>query len=200
MDKQRWLTWCYANRNVPNAKFWQRSHDSIICHWKGKPVFNADSVREPYTERHIKRIGNPRPAAKSQLGSVETTYNLHDGSPARDVLQVPLLTGKSSQRETIVFCKSCNCLVQPKKRTEHESHDLLTHPTQKPLALAERLIKSCKPEGEYVVLVPFCGSGSECIATLMQGGNFIAFDINPDYARLAAANLAFYRNTRSYYV
>jgi site-specific DNA-methyltransferase (adenine-specific) len=39
------------------------------------------------------------------------------------------------------------------------------HPTQKPLALCEKLIKSCmqSPNNGYV-LVPFSGSGSECLA------------------------------------
>ena len=46
----RWLIWHYTNKNVPSLNFWQRSHESIICTWKDKPIFNKDLVREPYTE------------------------------------------------------------------------------------------------------------------------------------------------------
>ncbi len=47
---KRWLIWHYTNKNVASLNFWQRSHESIICAWKNKPLFNRDEVREPYTE------------------------------------------------------------------------------------------------------------------------------------------------------
>lgn len=47
---KHWLIWHYTNKNVASLNFWQRSHESIICAWKDKPIFNRDDVREPYTE------------------------------------------------------------------------------------------------------------------------------------------------------
>jgi DNA modification methylase len=38
--------------------------------------------------------------------------------------------------------------------------------------------------------VPFAGSGAECLATLKNGGNFIAYEINPDYCLLASKILS----------
>ena len=32
----RALIWHYTNRTVPSLKFWQRSHDTILCCWKKK--------------------------------------------------------------------------------------------------------------------------------------------------------------------
>ena len=54
----RWLVWHYTNKTVPSLKFWQRSHESILCCWKGdtKPIFNRDDVREPYSKNYL-RIG-----------------------------------------------------------------------------------------------------------------------------------------------
>ena len=45
-----------------------------------------------------------------------------------------------------------------------------SYPTQKPLKMMERIIRtSCPPDGR--VLDPFCGSGTTAIATIRVGGN-----------------------------
>ena len=64
-------------------------------------------------------------------------------------------------------------------------HQILKHPTQKPLELTKRLIKSAAPKGDAVVLVPFVGSGSECVVAKKLGKSYIGFEINPDYVHLA---------------
>lgn len=58
------------------------------------------------------------------------------------------------------------------------------HPTQKPLSISLRMIKHFSNENELVV-VPFAGSGSECLAALMENRRFIGFEINPAYIKLA---------------
>ena len=58
------------------------------------------------------------------------------------------------------------------------------YPTQKPLKLLERIIKSsCPTEGW--VLDPFCGSGTTAIASYALGRNCVTMDINPDSIKLA---------------
>ncbi|MGU9950961.1 MAG: hypothetical protein ACNYPH_01365 [Gammaproteobacteria bacterium WSBS_2016_MAG_OTU1] len=38
---------------MPSSKFWQRSHQSILCIWKGeRPYINVDEVREKYTDTY----------------------------------------------------------------------------------------------------------------------------------------------------
>jgi site-specific DNA-methyltransferase (adenine-specific) len=95
-----------------------------------------------------------------------------------------------------MYCKTCDCLVHPKERKKHDAHNVIIHPTQKPQALTEKLIKSCKPKGKFKVLIPFCGSGSECLETLKNGGDFISYEINEDYIKLANENLNFYKSKR----
>lgn len=63
------------------------------------------------------------------------------------------------------------------------------HPTQKPLALCERLVKHFSP-ANGVVVVPFGGSGSECVAAKELGRTYHAFEINVDYCRVARERLA----------
>ena len=201
MNKQRWLIWYYKNKNVPSLNFWQRSHESIICHWKDKPIFNKDAVREPYTEGFLKgSAGKVRPTSKGRFakdGGVETIYKANkNGALPRDVFPISTLAGGASLKERIMYCKTCGCLVLPKERKMHDLHNVIIHPTQKPYALTEKLINSCKPQGEFKALIPFCGSGSECLAALRQGGHFISFEINKDYIKLANENLKFYRSKK----
>ena len=40
----RWLVWHYTNKTVPSLNFWQRSHESILCCYKEKPVFNLSLI------------------------------------------------------------------------------------------------------------------------------------------------------------
>ena len=192
IQQHRWLTWYYTNKNVASLNFWQRSHESILCYWKDKFIFNRDAVREPYTEGFIKgSAGRIRPAGLTgRGGKKESVYNANPlGALPRDVIKVSTLAGGRSLQERIMFCKTCGKIVDPKERKAHLKHDLIIHPTQKPLELTDKLIKSCKPDGDFIVLIPFCGSGSECISTMRNNGTFIAYEINPDYVLLAKENV-----------
>lgn len=58
------------------------------------------------------------------------------------------------------------------------------HPTQKPLALSDRLVKHFSNKGD-LIFIPFAGSGSECVSCLQNNRNFWATEINPDYIQIA---------------
>ena len=58
------------------------------------------------------------------------------------------------------------------------------HPAPFPVELPHRLIQLYTFEGE-VVLDPFCGSGSACIAAIESGRHYIGYDIDEKYVRLA---------------
>jgi len=169
----RWLIWHYTNKVTPSLNFWQRTHESILCCYKEKekPVFNRDDVREPYTEGFLKgAAGKVRKATKGRFsdGSQETTYNAHDGGALpRDVIKVAALAGGAGKKERV------------------------DHPTQKPLELCEKLIKASRlpPDQKTFLVVPFVGSGSECLAAKQLNIDYIGFEINPDYVALANERL-----------
>jgi len=179
----RWLIWHYTNKVTPSLNFWQRTHESILCCFKEKekPVFNRDDVREPYTQGFLKgAAGKVRKATKGRFsdGSQETTYNAHEGgalprdvikvaSLDGDVIKVPALAGGAGKKERV------------------------DHPTQKPLELCEKLIKASRlsPDQKTLLIVPFVGSGSECVAAKHLNIDYIGFEINPDYVALANERL-----------
>jgi site-specific DNA-methyltransferase (adenine-specific) len=62
------------------------------------------------------------------------------------------------------------------------------HPTQKPLALAQYLIKTYTNEGD-TVLDNACGGGSFLVAAKMEGRNFIGIEKDSHYHEIACKRL-----------
>jgi site-specific DNA-methyltransferase (adenine-specific) len=168
---RRWVIWHYTNKNVPSLNFWQRSHESILVLWKADKVFHRDDIREPYTEGFLNgAAGRQRKATPGRFskGDQTTTYTAHAGGALpRDVIKIPALAGGAGMNERV------------------------DHPTQKPLALCEKLLRSCRqPASEGYVLIPFAGSGSECVAAKALGLPFVAMELNADYVSLIHQRLA----------
>jgi len=162
---RRWIIWHYTNKNVPSLNFWQRSHESVIVLWKSDKVFHRDDIREAYTEGFLNgAAGKERKATKGRFskGDKKTTYTAHtNGALPRDVIKIPALAGGAGMNERV------------------------DHPTQKPLALCDKLIRSCKQShSDGYVLIPFAGSGSECLAAKNIGLPFVGIELNAEYVKL----------------
>lgn len=63
------------------------------------------------------------------------------------------------------------------------------HPTEKPELACERIIGASSNEGNIVV-VPFVGSGSECVSAKKIKRKYIGFEIEPKYVEIAEKRLA----------
>ena len=163
---RRWIIWHYTNKNVASLNFWQRSHESILVLWKDDKVFHKDEVREAYTDGFLNgAAGRERTATEGRFQNTsgkKTTYTAHpNGALPRDVIRIPALAGGAGMNERV------------------------NHPTQKPLTLCDKLIRSCKmPSSEGYVLVPFAGSGSECLAAKKLNLPFIGIELNEEYVKL----------------
>lgn len=83
-----------------------------------------------------------------------------NGRLAGDVWHIPTLAGKRFANEKV------------------------NHPTQKPLEICNRLVKHFSNENE-LVLIPFLGSGSECVSCVQHNRNFLATEINSEYVDIA---------------
>jgi site-specific DNA-methyltransferase (adenine-specific) len=58
------------------------------------------------------------------------------------------------------------------------------HPTQKPVRLLKRMLEISARPGD-LLLVPFAGSGSDCVAAQELGINFIGFETDPEFVRIS---------------
>ncbi|EKS9913903.1 site-specific DNA-methyltransferase [Burkholderia multivorans] len=87
-----------------------------------------------------------------------------DGRLAGDVWQFPVLAGRRFRDEKV------------------------DHPTQKPLSISSRIVNHFSNPGD-LVLVPFVGSGTECVAAKVAGRSFLGFELNDAYIRIALQRL-----------
>lgn len=87
-----------------------------------------------------------------------------DGRLAGDVWTFPTLAGRRFRDEKV------------------------DHPTQKPLALTHRIVTHFS-EPDALIVVPFAGSGTECVSAVLNGRKFWASEISPTYAHLAEKRL-----------
>ena len=78
------------------------------------------------------------------------------GKHAGDVWRFPVLAGKRFEKERV------------------------EHPTQKPLSISNRIVKNFSNEGD-TILIPFAGSGSECVACIENNRKYIGIEINDKY-------------------
>ena len=62
------------------------------------------------------------------------------------------------------------------------------HPTQKPVALLQYLIRTYTNEGD-LVLDNTCGSGSTCVAAIREKRNFIGIELNEEYFNIASIRI-----------
>jgi site-specific DNA-methyltransferase (adenine-specific)/adenine-specific DNA-methyltransferase len=88
-----------------------------------------------------------------------------DGRMAGDVWAFPTLAGRRFRDEKV------------------------DHPTQKPMSISTRIVRHFSHPGD-TVLVPFVGSGTECVAAAAEGRGFTGFELNVKYLKLAKQRLA----------
>jgi site-specific DNA-methyltransferase (adenine-specific) len=84
------------------------------------------------------------------------------GVPLSDVWEIPYLNPKAKER--------------------------VGYPTQKPVLLLNQILSICTDEGD-LVLDPFCGSGTTCVAAKYLQRNFIGIDISQEAINLTKKRL-----------
>jgi DNA modification methylase len=77
------------------------------------------------------------------------------------------------------------------KASRRERGEGNTHPTVKPIKLAEYLARLILPPDNGRLLIPFSGSGSEMLGAKRAGWKSITgIELNPEYAEIAEKRLA----------
>ena len=145
------IVWHYRGAGVPKDSF-ARRHDIVFRYAKraGMHHFNPDPARQPYAEATVERF-------KHYIG------NIRDGSDFGQQSLNPL--GKHPD-DVITD-------IQP---IAPSSNDRIGYPTQKPLALYERFIATSSNESD-IVLDPFCGCATTCVAAERLGRQWVGMDI-----------------------
>ena len=63
-------------------------------------------------------------------------------------------------------------------QTATRSKEITGYPTQKPVALCERIIKASSNEGD-IIFDPFCGCATTCVAAELCGRQRVGIDVSP---------------------
>ncbi|WP_175615757.1 DNA methyltransferase [Piscibacillus halophilus] len=140
------IIWCYRQGGRGN-KYFPKKHDTIFFYTKGESyTFNADSIRIPYHG-----TGGYQTSGKGVTNKNGKTYKPNEkGKIPEDWWDIPALAPMSKER--------------------------VGYPTQKPLALLDRIIKVGSNEGD-LVLDPFCGCGSAIVSAQNNNRKWIGIDV-----------------------
>jgi DNA modification methylase len=141
---------------------WAGYNRSLAAHYEPILWF---SKSESYTFHEIREPYKSTERLKHKIVKNGKVWTPNPGGRmAGDVWRFPVLAGRRFRDEKV------------------------DHPAQKPLALSNRIIKHFSNEGDLVV-VPFAGSGTECVSAKAAGRHFASVDINPAYVDIARARL-----------
>lgn len=89
---------------------------------------------------------------------------------------------KAGNSERFFLCRTCDVVGNDRKA--HDGHEIVSHPTQKPVQLIRYLQRLVTPPGG-TTLDPFVGSGTAGVAANAEGFEFIGIDKDPDYVRIS---------------
>ena len=148
------IAWCYTG--PANTRRWfPRKHDTVLFYAKSNAAtFNRDAVRVPYKSESF-TMGGSNSLAKKAKGRVDYTSGreayLRKGKVVEDYWgDIPAL---SVSRERVGY------------------------PTQKPLALLERIVAASSNPGD-MVLDPFAGCATACVAAEKLGRQWVGIDLS----------------------
>ena len=156
------IVWCYTGPGSPKMKQFNRKHDIIFWYACGeKWTFNRDDVRVPYKDP------NQRPRRAYDTG----------GSFEPSSIDTMRRRGKVPEtwwQHRIVA------------RSKKENTG---YPTQKPLFILQRIIQASSNKGD-LVLDPFCGCATTCVAAHNFGRGWVGIDISEKAADLVVERIS----------
>ena len=146
------IMWCYTGNSVPTGGF-QKKHDVILFYAKSEAAKFAMPLA-PYSEATIRRYNHVdedgrRYKMSSLRSGLERVY-MKEGKPMEDWwADIPVVRKKS---------------------------ELTGYPTQKPVALYDRMIQASSNKGD-IAFDPFCGCATTLVAAEKAGRQWIGCDI-----------------------
>jgi site-specific DNA-methyltransferase (adenine-specific) len=126
-------------------------------------------------------------ASPGSKGKLQHKFNYKDmkaengGKQMRDVWALP-----KSGEEEIDADEAGRVWTMTTAKPSEKQHG--KHPTQKPVALLERIIDACTDD-DALVLDPFCGSGTTGVAATSKGRRFVGIDLDENYLELTKKRL-----------
>lgn len=147
------IVWCYSTSGRAK-RFFAPKHDSILLYTKSADGYWGD-YRIPVSEKYLKSHYRQRDEAGKRVrirvdAGKERVYYPEEGMTCNDWWEIPYVNSMAKERTG--------------------------YPTQKPLALYERMVEASSRVGD-VVLDPFCGCATTPVAAERLGRQWVGMDI-----------------------
>lgn len=196
LNPKDYLNWSYKWIDMIVPKLKDTGSFYIFLTWRYSPeIFSYIKtkmimINEIIWDRKVPSMG----------GSTRSFTSVHDtiGFFAKtkkyyfdlDAVRIPYdeETKKARTRSIFIGAKWLEIGYNPKDlwsitRIHKQAPERENHPTQKPLALIDRIILSSSPK-KGIVLDPFMGSGTTAISCINNDRNYIGFELNADYCEM----------------
>ena len=148
------IVWCYSTSGRAK-KFFAKKHDILFLYTRGKRGFWGNyriPVSEKYLKSHYRQRDSEGRRCRIRVDAGKRRiYYPEEGMTCNDWWEIPYLNSQAKER--------------------------VGYPTQKPLALLDRIIRASSNEGD-LVLDPFCGCATACVAAERLNRQWIGMDIS----------------------
>ncbi len=160
------IVWNYRRWPAKQQNF-QRMHD-VIFRYSVDEQITWNQLYEPLAETTLKADGGKKILNVFDEEGVRKrgtkTGEESPGAPMRDVWDIGILSPTAKERTG--------------------------YPTQKPLALLDRIIRASSNAGD-MVMDPFCGCATTCVAAQNLGRNWIGIDVSDVAVNLVTDRLSY---------
>ena len=158
--------WIWDKKRISNPMLAKKQplkqHENILVFYEKQTVYNP----QPYTKNTSGKIGKIT-HSKSEIWSNKETktkeYSNKTGYPRSLITEIKVMNNLSNDKSGF-------------------------HPTQKPIALMEYLIKTYTNESETVLDFTM-GSGTTGVAACNLNRSFIGIELDPDYFKIATTRI-----------
>jgi len=155
------VVWSYHRWTSASTAF-QRTHDILLFYAKNKNLIEFNVQTEPYSKQSKHKAKRYTKINDGKLIQNYTEDDVREKS-MRDVWDISILNSMSKERTG--------------------------YPTQKPLALLYRIIKASSKEDD-IVLDPFCGCATTCVAAQQLGRRWIGIDLEKQSVNILIERLS----------
>ena len=167
------IAWCYTGPATGKIRHFPKKHDVLLWYSAGAAwTFNRDAVRIPYHPETMARRARGEGARGIVSASAETTKK----RGAKEA-QRRFSGGKLPED----YWTGIPILTNQKERTGY--------PTQKPLALLERIIKAFSNKND-IVFDPFCGCATALVMADRLQRQWAGIDLSPKAVELLVDRIA----------
>ncbi len=196
------IVWHYGGRGAKAiSRQFARNKDVILYYSvnNGSHTFNKQKIPHTYSHEEARKKGfrkdeggrwfktSPRgdytDESVIRLRSEGRIYETRTGN-----IRVKYFLEENRRGEVIEYKLAGDTWFDIPDAMHMSKRERLGYPTQKPLALLERIILASSNEGD-LVLDPFCGCATTCVAAETLGRQWTGIDLSPKAAKLVRHRL-----------